>query len=473
MRNKYSLIVLALACHFANAQALTAFGPTTGMSGKDFGSFLAIDHNDILVSSISDTETPGKVYAFNNENGIVQTAVFYPDDALDTDGFGQSLSVSNDLIAIGSRFHNASDGAVYTYKKNNGNWEFLQKITPSDGNPGDNFGAAVKIFGEYLFITATNDEMDGEANTIDRGSVSVYKWSGAEWEFSQKLFVNPMPVVFSPFLIVVDKLLGNRIDMFNNELWVASNANIFRFTLENNNWSYQSYFTYSGYDGGLSDYCFFGNSMFAIDNPPSSGARTLNHSANINGSWITQSYIEIEYFGEENGYQIPTNMTIIGDKIFVGSGYYYEGQPQRKLPIRYYRFIDNQFVFQSMLYGNGPENTDDYFGSVLESTNEYLVVGAPKEGTGKAYTINANLLSNDSFSKSDVKLYPNPTSGIVKISGDTRFTKAEVYAVTGKLLLSQDTALGEISLQKFAAGIYFIRLQTANSKAETFKIIKN
>jgi hypothetical protein len=161
MRETKTLIAFVVfACHFANAQALTAFSPTTGMSGKDFGSFLAIDHNNILVSSISDAVTPGKVYAFNNENGIVQTAVFYPDDALATDGFGQSLSVSNDLIAIGSRFHNVSDGAVYTYKKNNGNWEFLQKITPSDGNPEDNFGAAVKIFGEYLFITATNDEMD-------------------------------------------------------------------------------------------------------------------------------------------------------------------------------------------------------------------------------------------------------------------------------------------------------------------------
>lgn len=474
MRNNYTLIVLlVLACHFANAQALTAFSPTTGMSGKDFGSFLAIDQNNILVSSISDTNTPGKVYAFNNENGIVQTAVFYPDDALETDGFGQSLSVSNDLIAIGSRFHNVSDGAVYTYKKNNGNWEFLQKITPGDGNPGDNFGAAVKIFGEYLFITATNDEIDGEANTIDRGSVSVYKWSGAGWEFSQKLFVDPMPVIFLINSIVVDKHLGNRIDMSNDELWVASNANIFRFKPENNNWTYQSYVTYWGYDGGVSDYCFYGNSMFDINNPPSSVAQILDHLTNVDGNFILQGYIDIEYFGEENGYQVPTKIAAIGDKIFVGSDYYYEGQPQRKFPIRYYRFIDNQFVFQSMLYGYGPESTDDYFGSVLEASDEYLVVGAPKEGTGKAYTINANLLSNESFSNSDVKLYPNPTSGIVKVSGDTCFTKAEVYAVTGKLMLSQDTALGEISLQKFAAGIYFIRLQSANGAAETFKIIKH
>lgn len=471
MRNKKTLIAFVVfACHFANAQALTAFSPTTGMSGKDFGSFLAIDHNDILVSSISDAVTPGKVYAFNNENGIVQTAVFYPNDALDTDGFGLSLSVSNDLIAIGSPYHNISNGAVYTYKKNNGNWEFLQKIIPSIDNPGDNFGAAVKIFGEYLFITATNDEMDGEANTIDRGSVSVYKWSGIQWEFSQKLFVNPMPYIF---MLGVDKHLGRRIDMSNDELWVASAANMFRFTLENDNWTYQSYISYWGLDGGLTDYCFLGNSMFNIDNPPTTGARVLTHLTNVNGNFTLQEYLEIEYFGEENGYQVPSKIAVIGDKVFVGSDYYYEDQPQRKFPIRYYRLIDNQFVFQSMLYGNGPENTDDYFGSVMKTSEDYVVVGAPKEGTGKAYTVNTTLLSNDSFSKSDVKLYPNPTSGIVKITGNTSFTKVEVFSVTGKLLFSQDANPGEISLEKFASGIYFIKLQSKNGTNETFKIIKN
>ncbi len=468
MRNKYSLIVLALACHFANAQALTAFGPTTGMSGKDFGSFLAIDQNNILVSSISDAGTPGKVYAFNNENGIVQTAVFYPDDALETDGFGQSLSVSNDLIAIGSPYHNVSEGAVYTYKKNNTSWEFLQKITPDDGNPGDNFGSVAKIFGEYLFISSLGDEAEGSANQ-NMGSVSVYKWDGTGWQYTQKLFMDPLAPVF----MTTDRHLGQRIEMFNGVLYVNASYNMYNFELENDGWVYQSWVNYNSVDSGIPDFCFTDdNSQFFLFNSPSA-SMSLDHLDYVNGAWVNHSYIELEYFGEENGYQVPTKIAAIGDKIFVGSDYYYEGQPQRKFPIRYYRLIDNQFVFQSMLYGNGPENTDDYFGSVLESSNEYLVVGAPMEGTGKAYTINANLLSNDSFRKSDVKLYPNPTSGIVKISGDTRFTKAEVYAVTGKLLLSQDTALGEISLQKFAAGIYFIRLQTANGTAETFKIIKH
>jgi hypothetical protein len=467
---KYYLLFLSVVIgQSASAQALVSFSPTSGMSGKDFGSYLAIDNHDILVSSIPDSGTPGKVYAFHNENGMVQTAVFYPDDALVTDGFGQSLSVSNDLIAIGSPYHNASDGAVYTYKKNSGNWEFLQKIIPSNVNPGDNFGTAVKIFGEYLFITAIADETDGEANTSNRGSVSVYKWSGSQWEFSQKLFA-PMAHVF---MMGWDTHLGRRIELFNNnQLWIFSNFCIYRFTPEDDNWTYQGYTEYRGIDMSTVDFCLQENTQLTIFNSPSA-SMWLNNSSYVNDAWELESYIEVEYFGEENAYQVPTKLAAIGDKVFVGSDYYYEDQPQRKFPIRYYRLIDNQFVFQTMLYGNGPDNTDDYFGSVMKTSGDYAVIGAPKEGTGKAYTMNATLLSKDSFSKSDVKLYPNPTSGIVKITGNTVFTKAEVFNVTGKLLLSQDAGQREVSLEKFASGIYFIKLQSENGDLETFKIIKN
>jgi hypothetical protein len=128
-----------------------------------------------------------------------------------------------------------------------------------------------------------------------------------------------------------------------------------------------------------------------------------------------------------------------------------------------------------MLYGNGPENTDDYFGSVMKTSGDYVVVGAPKEGTGKAYTVNTTLLSNDSFSKSDVKLYPNPTSGIVKITGNTSFTKVEVFSVTEKLLFSQDANLGEISwissLREFISSSYNQKTaQTKPSKSSKISV---
>jgi hypothetical protein len=98
-------------------------------------------------------------------------------------------------------------------------------------------------------------------------------------------------------MLGVDKHLGRRIDMSNDELWVASAANMFRFTLENDNWTYQFYISYWGLDGGLTDYCFLGNSMFNIDNPPTTGARVLTHLTNVNGNFTLQEYLEIEYSG--------------------------------------------------------------------------------------------------------------------------------------------------------------------------------
>ncbi len=86
----------------------------------------------------------------------------------------------------------------------------------------------------------------------------------------------------------------------------------------------------------------------------------------------------------------------------------------------------------------------------------------------------SNLLAvNDSFIKQNIRLYPNPTSGIIKISNPSGLVlkNIEIFNIYGQKLLSklQNNAL---DLRNFSNGIYMIKMKDANGQQGTFKIIK-
>jgi len=81
--------------------------------------------------------------------------------------------------------------------------------------------------------------------------------------------------------------------------------------------------------------------------------------------------------------------------------------------------------------------------------------------------VNENLQAN-------VKVYPNPTSGIVTIEGNfENTTLAQVIDITGKVILSMqlDNTMNKMDLSSFESGLYFIQLVSGNEKA-MYKISK-
>ena len=57
----------------------------------------------------------------------------------------------------------------------------------------------------------------------------------------------------------------------------------------------------------------------------------------------------------------------------------------------------------------------------------------------------------------DLKIYPNPTSGILNISGLTQAVNIGVYSLEGKLLKSESRA-EKIDISDLPAGLYFLKL---------------
>jgi hypothetical protein len=68
-------------------------------------------------------------------------------------------------------------------------------------------------------------------------------------------------------------------------------------------------------------------------------------------------------------------------------------------------------------------------------------------------------------------LYPNPTTGIVNLSG-MKFEKAEVYNIFGQLIITERNSM-QFDLSSFDNGTYIVRIFNQKQNVETKKILLN
>ena len=83
------------------------------------------------------------------------------------------------------------------------------------------------------------------------------------------------------------------------------------------------------------------------------------------------------------------------------------------------------------------------------------------------------LAVDDSFIKTNIQLYPNPTLGLLKISNPKliEIRKVNVFNTFGQKLQAKITK-NSVDISQFANGIYFIRIEDEHGKQGTFKVIK-
>lgn len=101
-----------------------------------------------------------------------------PADANSHQAFGVNVDIEDNLIVIGaSKDNDKGDeaGAVYVYKRDDDfSIKEMVKLTASDGQAGDRFGASVNIAGDTILVGATYADADkyGKRNT---GAVYIFK----------------------------------------------------------------------------------------------------------------------------------------------------------------------------------------------------------------------------------------------------------------------------------------------------------
>ena len=110
----------------------------------------------------------------NNVWGKIKDISSNPSD-LEYRKFGFSVSIHGDYLVVGDHSDDNADsnaGAIYIYKKNEGgtdNWGQIKKIVYPVEYDG-NFGFSVKIYGDYIAVSAVR-----ESNNVYNGAIYVYK----------------------------------------------------------------------------------------------------------------------------------------------------------------------------------------------------------------------------------------------------------------------------------------------------------
>ena len=141
-----------------------------------FGSAVAIGNSKILVgmpqADINGSGS-GAAYIYNLD-GTGETQVLASDGA-NSDGFGGAVAIGNSKIAVAAKGEDEganNGGSVYVYNLD-GTGEV--KITASDAANNGNFGSAVAIANNKLYVGASNDDDDGSSS----GSVYIYNLDGS------------------------------------------------------------------------------------------------------------------------------------------------------------------------------------------------------------------------------------------------------------------------------------------------------
>ncbi|MBT5910414.1 MAG: tandem-95 repeat protein, partial [Opitutae bacterium] len=153
-----------------------AFGDEFGLSVSQSGNNLSVGAWKADLPGKADT---GATYLFRVEaNGTVTylQKVVAPDGAAG-DGFGLSVSQSGNILSVGSYGADlpgkTDAGAVYLYRlESNGSITYLDKVIAPDGVTGDSFGQSLSHSGNILAVGAYKADLPGKA---DAGATYLYR----------------------------------------------------------------------------------------------------------------------------------------------------------------------------------------------------------------------------------------------------------------------------------------------------------
>ena len=155
---------------------------------------------------------------FRQGNQWKQEAILTPSLGRSGDFFGQSTAIFGQTIVIGSvlsdpnwgngRITNA--GSVYVYKLVKNKWEEQAQLSAEDATPFDNFGQSVTVFNDVIAVGANQKSFAGYSNV---GAVYLYERKGNEWVHQSK--------VLAEYVYEGDKF-GTSVSLSNDDLIVGA-----------------------------------------------------------------------------------------------------------------------------------------------------------------------------------------------------------------------------------------------------------
>ena len=169
--------------------------------GTNFGGrvILSGDSNTAIVGSVGEKNTgengdqfnnfltsSGAAYVFNSAGGWSQTQYLKASSIGAGNRFGRDIALSGNTMAISAHTENTGAGAVYILTSTAGVWSEQAKLTASNADANDQFGASLDLDGSTLVVGALGEDSVNPSDGADNqaagsGAVYVFTGSGANW----------------------------------------------------------------------------------------------------------------------------------------------------------------------------------------------------------------------------------------------------------------------------------------------------
>ncbi len=164
--------------------------PLDAAPGDGFGFKVAVDGDRAIIAAAAKTgpngePVAGAAYVFRYVNGQwVQEAKLLPNDVQVNGTFGFSVQLSGDVAAVGAYRQDGTRGALYVFRRTGLEWAQEVKLSPASLEIGDRFGQSACLRGDLLFVGSRYDD---NSNGTDAGSVYVYRFNGTRWRREARL----------------------------------------------------------------------------------------------------------------------------------------------------------------------------------------------------------------------------------------------------------------------------------------------
>lgn len=285
--------------------------------------------------------------------------------AVDADGdFAVVGAYNKEIVSGGTTYTEA--GAVYVLEKVSGTWQTVQKLVANDPETGAHFGQSVAIHDGYIIVGAPLGE-HSTGGGQDHGTAYIFEYNGTTWSQTVKLespSSNPGNKVF----------FGNSVDIYNNV--GTSSTEVFAVIGEPRSYPHGKAFVYKR----ISSNNWQNVSTLTDGTAPVAGKN--------------------QYFGQSVA--IHKDYLVVGaiNGFVVGASPAYGGLSY----VFHYNGTDWTTTPEFRLVA-GDQAEWDRFGSDVDITDDYVIVGAPAEkspnspanvsiGSGAAYIFERTALND-------------------------------------------------------------------------------
>jgi trimeric autotransporter adhesin len=170
----------------SNTEGSDEFGSSVALSGDTLAVGAPKEDSGVGGNQSDNTASgAGAVYMFVRSGGTwAQQAYVKALNTRANDGFGTTVALSGDTLAVGAPNEANSAGAVYTFVRSTTAWAQQAYIKASNAGTGDRFGSSVALSGDTLAVGAPKEgsargELDNTATAA--GAVYVFVRSGTMW----------------------------------------------------------------------------------------------------------------------------------------------------------------------------------------------------------------------------------------------------------------------------------------------------